>query len=73
MAERVLTGESGSIADPLDAGARVVTEDNDHDCVPEISAAGLPSALASSITFRLTPWTSEKEGLVLRDGRWMAP
>jgi hypothetical protein len=58
MAERVLSGESGSLADkPGDGGARVATTDREHDCVPEISAAGLPSALASSVTFTITPYT----------------
>jgi hypothetical protein len=62
MAERVLTGESGSLLDTPDAGdggARVVTTDREHDCVPEISAAGLPAALADSVTFTLTPWSPE--------------
>ena len=62
MAERVLTGESGSLLDTPDAGdggARVVTTDREHDCVPEVSAAGLPAALADSITFTLTPWSPE--------------
>ena len=40
MAERALTGE---LARPGDAG------DRDHDCVPEISSVGLPSALAAEI------------------------
>ena len=64
MAERTLTGELGSLGDALtDAGpaARIITTDREHDCVPEISAAGLPAALASSITFTLTPW-SRKNG-----------
>jgi hypothetical protein len=58
MAERVLSGESGSLADKPggDAGPRVAVVDREHDCVPEISAAGLPSALANSITFTLTPY-----------------
>jgi hypothetical protein len=57
MAERVLSGESGSVADTFggDAGARVVATDREHDCVPEISAVGLPAALANSVTFTLTP------------------
>ncbi len=57
MAERVLSGESGSRADTFggDAGPRVATTDREHDCVPEISVAGLPSALANSITFTLSP------------------
>jgi hypothetical protein len=56
MAERVLSGESGSLADRIggDAGARVPTTDREHDCVPEVSAVHLPSALANSITFTLT-------------------
>jgi hypothetical protein len=56
MAERVLSGESGSVSDTFDAGARIIATDREHDCVPEISAAKLPSALANSITFTLTPW-----------------
>ncbi|HSY22419.1 MAG TPA: hypothetical protein VK841_09910 [Polyangiaceae bacterium] len=59
MAERVLSGESGSVADLFDAGTRVVSTDREHDCVPEISAVGLPAALANSVTFTLTPWSSE--------------
>ncbi len=62
MAERVLTGESGSLLDTPDAGdggARVITTDREHDCVPEISAVGLPAALANSVTFTLTPWSVE--------------
>jgi hypothetical protein len=57
MAERVLSGESGSLADIPggDAGPRVTTTDREHDCVPEISAAGLPAALANSITFSINP------------------
>jgi hypothetical protein len=58
MAERVLSGESGSLADKPggDAGPRVAVADREHDCVPEISVAGLPSALANSVTFTLTPY-----------------
>jgi hypothetical protein len=57
MAERVLSGESGSLADKPggDAGARVIATDREHDCVPEISAVGLPSALANSVTFTISP------------------
>ncbi|HEY4011695.1 MAG TPA: hypothetical protein VGM06_00035 [Polyangiaceae bacterium] len=73
MAERALTGESGAMEDPLHPGARVLAEDRDHDCVPEISAAGLPAALASSVTFTLTPWTVAQEGQVVRGGRWTSP
>jgi hypothetical protein len=74
MAERVLSGESGSQADTIDGGSRVVTTDREHDCVPEISAAQLPAALAGSVTFTLTPWSVDTdEGLVLRDGGWVNP
>lgn len=57
MAERVLTGESGSFADKAGgaSGPRVITTDRDKDCVPEPSAVGLPAALAKSITFTLSP------------------
>jgi hypothetical protein len=74
MAERALTAESGSL-DPStpDGGVRTITTDREHDCVPEISAARLPSALASSITFTLTPWTPAQKGRVYRDGGWMTP
>ena len=56
MAERTLSGETGSLA-PFTPGVgdRVITTDREHDCVPEISAAKLPSALANSVTFTLTP------------------
>jgi hypothetical protein len=43
MAERALTGE---FANPADLG------DRDHDCVREISAAGLPAALAAEVDLR---------------------
>jgi hypothetical protein len=68
MAERVLTGESGSVSTNFDAGGRVIATDREHDCVPEISAAHLPSALANSVTFTLTPWSQANEGQVLMDG-----
>jgi hypothetical protein len=56
MAERVLSGESGSVQDNFggDAGARVIATDREHDCVPEVSAAGLPAALANSVTFTIS-------------------
>jgi hypothetical protein len=73
MAERVLTGESGSTTDAFDAGTRVITTDREHDCVPEISAVGLPSALARSVTFTLTPWSPAQQGQVFRDGGWVSP
>jgi hypothetical protein len=55
MAERTLTGETGSAPASLDGGPRVPSPDREPDCVPEISAAGLPSALADSITFQIAP------------------
>ena len=55
MAERTLTGESGSLSTGLGSDPRIITTDREHDCVPEISAVGLPSALADSVTFQLTP------------------
>jgi len=55
MGERTLTGESGSNIDTFDSGvARKPLVDRDSDCVPEISAAQLPAALADSITFQIT-------------------
>jgi len=50
MAERTLSGETGSYPDPLPDGGRAVATDREHDCVPEISAVGLPSSLANSVT-----------------------
>jgi hypothetical protein len=64
MAERALSGEIGSVCDSIDpatcvsAGFSVVrhyTADREHDCVPEISAVSLPSALANQVTFTLSP------------------
>jgi len=46
MGERALTGELSRLAD---AG------DRDHDCVPEISVAKLPAALASEVVFTRKP------------------
>jgi hypothetical protein len=58
MAERTLSGDTGSLDDFVpDGGTRVITTDREHDCVPEISAAKLPSALANSVTFTLTART----------------
>jgi hypothetical protein len=48
MAERALTGELGM------AGG-MSTSDRDHDCVPEIDDAMLPSALAARVTFARAP------------------
>jgi len=53
MAERTLSGETGSVTDVFDGGPRVAAKDREHDCVPEISVAHLPSALADSITFQI--------------------
>ncbi len=53
MAERTLTGETGSVADTFDAGARQIAKDRQTNCVPEISVAHLPAALADSITLRI--------------------
>jgi hypothetical protein len=74
MAERVLTGESGSLDSVTPAGGtRTITTDREHDCVPEIAAARLPSALANSITFTLTPWSPANQGQIFRNGAWMNP
>jgi hypothetical protein len=53
MAERALTGETGSVAAEFDAGPRVVARDRQPNCVPEISVAHLPAALADSITLQV--------------------
>lgn len=53
MAERTLTGETGSLVDVVQSGPRIRTTDRERDCVPEISAAGLPAALAASVTFQV--------------------
>jgi hypothetical protein len=73
MAERTLSGDTGSIGSATpDQGLRAVS-DREHDCVPEISAAKLPSALAASVTFTLIPWSMANEGQAFRDGEWVAP
>jgi len=57
MAERSLTGETGSLAAQLDIDAgeqRTPTSDREHDCVPEIDDAHLPAALADSVTFQIS-------------------
>ncbi len=57
MAERTLTGETGSLEEHLDTTTgqqRTVTSDREHDCVPEIDDANLPSALADSVTYTIT-------------------
>ena len=53
MAERTLTGETGTLADKFDAGQASGTSDRERDCVPEIDDAHLPAALAGSITFQI--------------------
>jgi len=54
MAERTLTGETGSLEETVMPGqARTPTFDRDWDCVPEIDDAHLPAALADAITFRI--------------------
>jgi len=53
MGERTLTGEIGSVADTFDAGPRVIAKDRQKNCVPEISVAHLPAALADSITLQI--------------------
>lgn len=60
MGERVLTGESGSSTDMVATGLRSVTTDREHDCVPEVSASGLPAALADSVTFTISPMAASK-------------
>jgi hypothetical protein len=54
MAERSLSGETGATPPDADGGITLVS-DREHDCVPNIAAVGLPSALASAITFSLHP------------------
>ena len=53
MAERTLTGETGSKQDQFLPGQRNATSDRDHDCVPEVDDAKLPAALAGSVTFHI--------------------
>ncbi len=67
MAERTLSGENGSEFDVFDAATRVIATDREHDCVPEISAVGLPSALANSITFTLAPWSPSQAAPSVQD------
>ena len=45
MAERTLTGETGSMQEQFLPGQRNATSDREHDCVPEIDDAHLPAAL----------------------------
>jgi hypothetical protein len=52
MAERTLSGETGSLDDRMNSpNPRVATIDREGDCVPEIPYAMLPSALAHEVTF----------------------
>jgi hypothetical protein len=55
MAERTLTGETGTLQEQLSSAQRTATWDREHDCVPEIDDAHLPSALAGSVTFEIHP------------------
>ena len=74
MAERTLSGDTGSVQDfAADGGARIIASDREHDCVPEISAAKLPSALASSVTVAVVPWSPAHQGQVYRNGAWVNP
>jgi hypothetical protein len=63
MAERTLSGETGMQPDTLDGGPVTPVSDREHDCVPNIWAAGAPAALANSITFTLRPWNVNDEAL----------
>ena len=74
MGERTLSGDTGSVQDfAADGGVREIASDREHDCVPEISAAKLPSALASSVTFTVVPWSPTNQGQVYRNGAWVTP
>ena len=54
MAERTLTGETGSLQDALGPGQiRIPTFDREHDCVPEIDDAHLPASLADEVVFHV--------------------
>ena len=50
---RVTTGEIGAFGEGAVPFRREPTSDREHDCVPEISAVKLPSALANQITFKI--------------------
>ncbi len=55
MAERTLSGETGSKQDIIGITTnRIATSDREHDCVPEVDDAHLPSALAAQVTFHVT-------------------
>jgi hypothetical protein len=54
MAERTLTGESGSVEEQINlGGTRTPTSDREKDCVPEVDDAHLPAALASDVVFHV--------------------
>jgi hypothetical protein len=54
MAERTLTGESGSVEEQIAlGGARTPTSDREKDCVPETDDAHLPAALADDVVFHV--------------------
>jgi len=57
MAERTLTGELGFQGDGPPSVPLVIVGDRNSNCVPNVAAAGLPAALASSITLTLTAMT----------------
>ena len=73
MAERTLSGDTGSVAGATPDQVPRIVSDREHDCVPEISAANLPSALAASVTFTVVLWSIANEGQVFRGGEWVAP
>jgi hypothetical protein len=57
MAERALSGDLGSLDDDIlhymgpNPVQRIITTDRERDCVPDIAAAKLPSALANEVDF----------------------
>jgi hypothetical protein len=60
MGERALSGELGNVCGLIDStgcadaglgSTPVYTPDREKDCVPEIGAVQLPSALANQVTF----------------------
>ncbi|HVV53190.1 MAG TPA: hypothetical protein VHO06_26265, partial [Polyangia bacterium] len=72
MAERTLSGDTGAVPSAVPEGGARAVADREHDCVPEIAAVGLPSALAASVTFALVPWSPANEGQLFRNGAWVA-
>ena len=59
MAERTLTGEMGRSPTYRYPARRIITTDRQQNCVPEVSAVGLPAALANSVTFTLSPYAQQ--------------